>query len=41
MTAVTGAVLFRYESKGSGFHANERPNDEPFVVQKACTRRKV
>ena len=25
MTAVTSAVLFRSESKGSGFHANERP----------------
>ena len=25
MTAVTNAVLFRSESKGSGFHANERP----------------
>ena len=24
-TAVTGAVLFRSESKGSGFHAIERP----------------
>ena len=24
MTSVTSAVLFRYESKGSGFHANER-----------------
>ena len=23
MTAVTSAVLFRSESKGSGFHANE------------------
>ena len=25
MTDVTGDVLFRSESKGSGFHANERP----------------
>ena len=25
MTAVTSAVLFRSESKGSSFHANERP----------------
>ena len=25
MTAITSAVLFRSESKGSGFHANERP----------------
>ena len=25
MTAVAGAVSFRSESKGSGFHANERP----------------
>ena len=25
MTAVTIAVLFRSESKGSGVHANERP----------------
>ena len=25
MTAATSAVLFRSESKGSGFHANERP----------------
>ena len=25
MTAVTSAVLFRSESKDSGFHANERP----------------
>ena len=25
MTAVTFAVLFRSESKGSDFHANERP----------------
>ena len=25
MTAITSAVLFRPESKGSGFHANERP----------------
>ena len=25
MTTVTGAVLFRSESEGSGFHANERP----------------
>ena len=25
MTAVTSAVLFRSESKGSGFHTNERP----------------
>ena len=25
MTAVINAVLFRSESKGSGFHANERP----------------
>ena len=25
MTTVAGAVLFRSESKGSGFHANERP----------------
>ena len=25
MTAITNAVLFRSESKGNGFHANERP----------------
>ena len=25
MTTVASAVLFRSESKGSGFHANERP----------------
>ena len=25
MTTVAGAVLFRSENKGSGFHANERP----------------
>ena len=25
ITAVTSAVLFRSESKGSGFHASERP----------------
>ena len=25
VTAVISAVLFRSESKGSGFHANERP----------------
>ena len=25
MTAVTSAVLFRSESKGSGFYANESP----------------
>ena len=25
MTTVASAVLFRPESKGSGFHANERP----------------
>ena len=25
ITALTNAVLFRSESKGSGFHANERP----------------
>ena len=25
MTAVTTAVLFRFENKCSGFHANERP----------------
>ena len=25
MTAVTTAVLFRSEGKGSGLHANERP----------------
>ena len=25
ITAVTSAVLFRSESKGSGFHANGRP----------------
>ena len=25
LTAIAGAVLFRSESKGSGFHANERP----------------
>ena len=25
MTPFTSAVLFRSESKGSGFHANERP----------------
>ena len=25
MTPVTGVVLFCSESKGSGFHANERP----------------
>ena len=25
MTAITSAALFRSESKGSGFHANERP----------------
>ena len=25
MTALTGAVLFCSESKGSGFHANECP----------------
>ena len=25
MTAVISAVLFRSESKGSSFHANERP----------------
>ena len=25
MTIVASAVLFRSESKGSGFHANERP----------------
>ena len=25
MTAITGAVLFPSESKGSGFHASERP----------------
>ena len=25
ITAVTSAVLFRSETKGSGFHANERP----------------
>ena len=28
MTAITSAVLFRSESKGSGFHANERPQCE-------------
>ena len=28
MTAITSAVLFRSESKGSGFHANERPQRE-------------
>ena len=28
MTAITSAVLFRSESKGSGFHANERPQHE-------------
>ena len=35
MTAVTSAVLFRSESKGSGFHASERPyiNSE---VQTSC-----
>ena len=27
MTTVASAVLFRSESKGSGFHANERPYD--------------
>ena len=32
MTAVTGAVLFRSESKDSGFHANERPRE--FLVLK-------
>ena len=25
MTAITSAVFFRSESKGSSFHANERP----------------
>ena len=25
MTAITSAVLFHSESKGSGFYANERP----------------
>ena len=25
MTAIIGAILFRSESKGSGFHDNERP----------------
>ena len=28
MTAVTSAVLFRSESKGSGFHTNERPQQD-------------
>ena len=30
MTAVTCAVLFRSESKDSGFHSNERP--EPYLT---------
>ena len=28
MTTVASATLFRSESKGSGFHANERPKKE-------------
>ena len=31
MTAVTSAVLFRSESKGNGFHSNERPKTDPRI----------
>ena len=30
MTAITSAVLFRSESKGSGFHANEQARRKHF-----------
>ena len=32
MTTVASAVLFRSESKGSGFHANERTSLTRYVV---------
>ena len=34
MTTVASAVLFRSESKGSGFHANERPQKQSSAVQR-------
>ena len=38
MTAVTGVVLFRSESKDSGFHASERPGE--FLVLKKIDKDK-
>ena len=40
MTAITSAVLFLSESKGSGFHANERPYTQstPGVKRARCKR---
>ena len=31
MTTVASAILFRSESKSSGFHANERPEDQHWL----------
>ena len=37
MTAITSAVLFRSDSKGSGFHANERPGGITFASRSNMT----
>ena len=34
MTTVASAALFRSESKGSGFHANERPQLSNVLISK-------